>query len=92
MAKKINKSGLLLASAVAWLLVMAGGAGTAVADSHEKVPCYGVNTCKGTGACGGKGYSCAGNNACKGQGYLKMDKDECLKMEGGRLTAEPAGE
>ena len=34
MAKKINKSGMLLASAVAGLLAMAGGAGTAVADSH----------------------------------------------------------
>jgi hypothetical protein len=47
-----------------------------------------VNKCKGVGDCGGKGHSCAGENACKGQGYLKMDKETCLKIEGGRLTAE----
>ncbi|MBC8292757.1 MAG: hypothetical protein H8E45_06270 [Proteobacteria bacterium] len=84
----MNKSGLLVASAVAGLLAMAGGTGTAVADGGDKVPCYGVNKCKGTGACGGKGYSCAGNNACKGQGFLKIDKETCLKIQGGRLTAD----
>ena len=59
------------------------------AQAGEKVACYGVNKCKGTGACGGKGHSCAGENACKGQGYLKIDAETCLKIEGGRLTAEP---
>jgi uncharacterized membrane protein len=50
--------------------------------------CYGVNACKGTGDCGGKGYSCAGQNACKGQGWLAIDEETCLKIEGGRLTPE----
>ena len=85
----INKGGLLLASAVAGLLLMAGPAGIAAAEGAEEIRCYGVNKCKGTGACGGKGHSCAGNNACKGQGYLKMGKDACLKIEGGRLTPAP---
>ena len=31
----------------------------------EKVHCYGVNKCKGTGDCGGPGHSCANQNACK---------------------------
>jgi len=88
---------VLMASAVAGLLT-AGAGGALAADAHgggggEKVPCYGINKCKGTGACGGKhddgtGYSCAGNNACKGKGWLSLDKDTCLKIQGGRLTAE----
>ncbi len=89
MARGINRKSLLLASAAAGLLALAGPVSTAVADEAEKVRCYGVNKCKGTGACGGKGHSCAGENACKGQGYLKIDGDTCLKIEGGRLTPEP---
>ena len=79
---------VLLASAVAGLLVMAGTATTVSAESGETTRCYGVNKCKGTGACGGKGHSCAGENSCKGQGYLNLDEDTCLKIEGGRLTPE----
>ena len=78
----------MLASAVAGLLTLAAPAGTATAADAEKVNCYGVNKCKGVGDCGGKGHSCAGENACKGQGYLKIDKETCLKIAGGRLTAE----
>ena len=89
MANGVNKGSLLLASAVAGLLTLAAPAGTARAHEAEAVECYGVNKCKGTGACGGKGHSCAGENACKGQGYLKIDGDTCLKIEGGRLTPEP---
>lgn len=92
-----NKSKkLLMASAVAGLLT--AGPGVVMADHHGakedgKVHCYGVNKCKGTGACGGthadgEGYSCAGNNKCKGLGFLEIDKDTCLKIEGGRLTAK----
>ncbi len=89
----MNTKRILMASAVAGLL----STGAAVAAEHgggagDKVPCYGVNKCKGTGACGGKhddgtAYSCAGNNGCKGKGFLMIDKDTCLKIEGGRLTA-----
>jgi hypothetical protein len=52
----------------------------------EEVKCYGINKCKGTGECGGKDHSCAGKNACAGHGWLKIDKDKCLKIKGGRLT------
>jgi len=76
-----KRKSALLASAAAGLLVAAGTLvpGTARA---EDVECHGVNACKGTGACGGKGHSCAGQNACKGQGWVKMDKDECVKKGG----------
>ena len=55
----------------------------------DKVHCYGVNKCKGTGDCGGEaGGSCRGTNACKHTGFLDMDKDTCMKVDGGRLTAK----
>jgi len=92
MANGVNKGGLLLASAVAGLLAVSGAIGTAAAESGDKVNCYGVNKCKGAGACGGKGHSCAGENACKGKGYLKIDQETCLKIEGGHLTPEPEKE
>ena len=83
----------LVVSSVAGLVAAVGltavGAGASAAETKdEKVPCYGINKCKGVGACGGAGHSCAGMNACKGQGYLELDKEVCLKIEGGRLTAD----
>lgn len=93
MARGTKHGRLLLASAAAGLLTLAAPVGAALADgAQEDVKCYGVNKCRGTGACGGKGHSCAGENACKGQGFLKMKQDTCLKIEGGRLTPEPASE
>jgi uncharacterized membrane protein len=91
----MNKKGkVLLASAAAGLVtlaVTAGAAGTARAEETPaaKVKCYGANTCKGTGACGGKGHSCAGKNECAGQGWTMQKKEDCLAMKGGRLTPEP---
>jgi uncharacterized membrane protein len=86
-----KKSSLLLASAAAGLMTLAMTAGpdTAQAEGEgEKVKCYGANKCKGTGECGGKGHSCAGKNECAGHGWTKMTEEECLKLEGGRLTPE----
>ena len=93
----VKKQQALLAASVAGILaaVASGGAVSSQAGAHsqesgEKAPCYGINKCKGTGDCGGKGYSCAGNNACHGQGFIDLGKDVCLRIEGGRLTEEPA--
>lgn len=85
-----QKHKLVLLSAVAGLLAtQVAVPSSASAADDAKVKCYGANKCKGTGACGGKGHSCAGENACKGQGWIYTDSNEaCLKMEGGRLTAE----
>ena len=91
---KTSKS--LLAASVAGLLAAAGfaqlahSADTAAPASAPKVPCYGINACKGVGDCGGKGHACAGKNECKGQGSVMLpDKETCLKIDGGRLTVEP---
>jgi len=79
MARGMNKGSLLLASAVAGMIAFAGAATSVSAEESEQVNCYGVNKCKGAGACGGKG-----------QGYLKIDQETCLQIEGGRLTPQPA--
>ncbi len=78
-------AGILAAAGSAWLGQRAQAAETAASG---KVPCYGINKCKGAGACGGKGHSCAGNNACKAQGFISLEKDTCLKIESGRLTVD----
>ena len=88
MKPKTNKSSLVLASAAAGLLMVGAMAATPGAAQAEDVECWGVNKCKGTGECGGKGHSCHGKNECAGQGWLKLDKEKCLKIKGGRLTAE----
>ena len=83
----MNKKRALVAASVAGLMAAAGVMGVTTAQAEDKVPCYGINKCKGTGDCGGKaGNSCAGKNACKGQGFLKLAKDDCLRINGGSLT------
>ncbi len=90
-----HKRGLLLGAALTGLLTVAacssGGSTTDSAspavDSGATGECHGINSCKGTGDCGGKGYSCAGKNACKGQGWLKLKKAECEK-KGGKFKAD----
>ena len=83
---------VFLASAVAGLIALntfAAPARAADKTDDGKVKCYGANSCKGSSACGGAGHACAGKNGCKGQGFVKVDSEEaCLKMAGGRLTAE----
>lgn len=76
--------GILAASTATLVLSSSAQAQT----QPSKVPCYGVNSCKGTGACGGKSHSCAGQNSCKGKGWIKMDKKECTD-KGGSLKALP---
>ena len=62
----------------------------------DKVPCWGINKCKGLGDCGREGCrfsGCHGSNTCRGQGFLRLEKDTCLKIENGALTrpAENSG-
>ena len=83
----ISKKKMFLAASIAGLMTMAVSAAATQVLAAESVPCYGINGCKGTGDCGGKGYSCAGKNACKGQGFIKLPADTCTRINGGMLTA-----
>ena len=93
---ELNKQRALLAASVAGILAAVGavwsGSNAQAQEGNGTVPCYGINKCQGTGDCGGKGHSCAGKNACKGQGYIELSEENCLRIEGGRLTAEPGVE
>ena len=81
----MKKTNVILASAaIAGLLLAAGTANRALADDNAgaKGECWGVNSCKGTGDCAGKGHSCAGENSCKGKGWKKMNKADCDEAGG----------
>ena len=88
----MSKKQALLAASVAGLVAAAGIAFGQASQAAEmggtdgKVPCYGINKCKGTGDCGGKGHTCAGKNECAGHGYIKLEKETCMKIKGGSLT------
>ena len=92
--QKPSSRSILVASLAGVLTVPLAMAtrGTTSAHEIEEVHCYGVNKCKGVGDCGGVGHSCAGQNACNRQGYLDMDKELCLKIDGGRLTEAAPGD
>ena len=86
-----KKQRVLLAASVAGILAAAGTTlfGSSVHAVEEgNVQCYGINKCKGTGDCGGKAHSCHGQNECKGQAWIELSEDDCLRIEGGRLTPE----
>jgi len=55
---------------------------TQPASSDKKGECWGVNACKGQGACGGDGHTCAGQNACKGKGWLSLTSGDCAGRNG----------
>ena len=91
METKENKKRALLAASMAGLLAMTAAViAPTAAHAEDAVPCYGVNACKGTGDCGGKGHGCAGKNTCKGEGYVNLQKDTCLRIQNGSLTAPQA--
>ncbi len=92
--RSINMSKVLLASAVVGLLAFnsAGGAAQAAEGTDDKAHCYGINKCKGTGDCSGKGHQCAGHNSCKGKGHINLPKDICLRITGGHLTPKKGEE
>ena len=54
----------------------------ATVDAPKTGECWGINACKGKGACGGPGHECAGQNTCKGKGWLKLSKEECVSKKG----------
>jgi uncharacterized membrane protein len=94
MTNKSNRTRRVLLTAVAGMLAASSLGGAVLADNAatEKVHCYGINKCKGTGDCSGKGHKCAGQNACKGQGHINLPTDVCLRIQGGHLTANPGDE
>ncbi|MBI3770208.1 MAG: hypothetical protein HY271_17180 [Deltaproteobacteria bacterium] len=81
-------TGMLIAGAAA-TLVLAGAIG---AHADEKtggdVYCFGINACKGQGACAGAGHVCGGRNSCKSAGVVKTTLAEC-QAKGGTVAPDP---
>jgi uncharacterized membrane protein len=79
----MNTKSVLATAALAGLLMGVGCSSTSTETASSPMgECHGINSCKGTGACGGEGHSCAGQNKCKGQGWLKMSKTDCDTKKG----------
>jgi len=84
----MNVKGIVIAStAAALFLTGAVTARAAEKEGGDKVPCAGVNACKGKGTCAGAGNSCAGQNSCKGKGIMEMSAADC-KAKGGTVATE----
>ena len=81
-----NKTGTALAATAAMLLISGTtiGATGAEAGMGKKVACFGVNACKGQGACKTASNACKGQNACKGKGFIELTKADC-KAKGGKI-------
>ncbi len=82
-----KKSGALLATTAAVMLMSGAVSTPASAAQTAFEACLGVNACKGKGACKGAHNACKGKNACKGRGYVKMSKAQCEAV-GGILGTE----
>jgi uncharacterized membrane protein len=85
----MDKKAALTTAALAAFALAAGCAhdsktakATTAAPAAKGGECYGVNTCKGTGECGGPGHSCAGQNSCKGQGWITLTQPDCEARHG----------
>ncbi len=80
--KLTQKSGATIAMTAAALIISGATLiGAATADT-VKGQCFGVNGCKGQGACKSAKNDCKGHNACKGQGWLAMTAEECNGQSG----------
>ena len=93
-----SKKSLLMGAAVAGLMISCTGTEEKMPEvSANEVMCYGVNSCKGQGACHGKvdacngkngcqaETKCGGQNSCKGKGLIKLTKEEC-EAKGGKVA------
>ena len=80
--KLTEKSGTTIAMTAAALII--SGATLMATASAEQIEgrCFGVNGCKGQGACKSIKNDCKGHNACKGQGFLSMTEVDCKGQNG----------
>jgi len=80
--KLTQKSGATIAMTAAALLFSGTLATSAMAADGTQGKCFGVNACKGHGACKTAQNDCKGHNACKGKGFVAMTDTECAEKGG----------
>jgi hypothetical protein len=72
--------------AVAAIALAMGGLSPAPASAkHAAVKCFGINSCKGHGACKTAHNACKGQNACKGMGFLPTKSEAACEAKGGTV-------
>ncbi|HUU25291.1 MAG TPA: hypothetical protein VMW68_06965 [Methyloceanibacter sp.] len=80
---KLNqKSGAKIAMTAAALIFSGTLATSAFAAGGTEGKCFGVNGCKGQGACKTAQNDCKGHNACQGKGFIVMTDTECAEKSG----------
>lgn len=80
---KLNaKSGASIAMTAAALIISGATLMGAANAAEIQGRCFGVNGCKGQGACKTAKNDCKGHNGCKGQGWLAMTDVECKGQNG----------
>jgi uncharacterized membrane protein len=84
---KISKSGLMLSVAAAALFSTASLTAQAHHPMEKGVKCFGVNSCKGKGACRTAANSCKGKNSCSHKGFVFMKSEKQCQEHGGRTMA-----
>jgi uncharacterized membrane protein len=80
--KLTQKSGAKIAMTAAALIISGATLIAAASADTVKGRCFGVNGCKGQGACKSAKNDCKGHNGCKGQGWLSMTDEECTGQNG----------
>lgn len=90
---KVNRKavGFAVASAVVGLLATGYQfSGDTTKKDEGSVKCAGINSCKGTGACGAAdgSHACAGKNECKGKGWVKVKSDKECTDKGGTVVTD----
>jgi hypothetical protein len=80
--KLTQKSGAAIAMTAATLIISGATLMSAASADTVKGQCFGVNGCKGQGACKSAKNDCKGHNACKGQGWLAMTEQDCNGQNG----------
>lgn len=71
-----------IATAAAIAFVIAPVTSTVANAGSTKVPCYGVNSCKGKSTCKTAVNACKGQNSCKGTGVVMKTAKQCAKLKG----------
>ncbi|MFO1257976.1 MAG: hypothetical protein U1E78_06155 [Gammaproteobacteria bacterium] len=56
------------------------------AGTEAKVPCMGINACKGTSECKTAANACKGQNECKGKGWVNTTSAEECTSKGGTVV------
>jgi uncharacterized membrane protein len=82
MIAKKKLMGIALATTAAITFAAVPATSALAAGKSSKIPCYGVNSCKGKSQCKTATSSCKGNNSCKGKGYMLKTKAQCKKLGG----------